>query len=252
MAGFRHDIAGGQGNLIAGSFQSPNFVSGSTGWQVTQAGNAEFNDGVFRGTLDASVFELTNGIINSDGIFLYSATPASGNLIFSIASSAGTDDFGNSYIQGIVTYGASGSSFQITVVDGLPVIGMPPAGTTYAAGPPQIYSGSENAGDANEYQVASFFSGEETGSSGNSALQLFTDANDGSSGARGSLVISGDQVLGWNADGVSVTALEVDGNAWSQQPVPAAYPAVGSPSNEGLGIFCNQIVEALVAAGIMS
>lgn len=41
------------GNLQSGN---PGFVSGLTGWQITPIGNAEFNNGVFRGELHASIF----------------------------------------------------------------------------------------------------------------------------------------------------------------------------------------------------
>ncbi len=46
-------------------------------------------------------FNAGNTIINIHGIFVYSGTPATGNLIASIASAAGTDTFGNIYPQGI-------------------------------------------------------------------------------------------------------------------------------------------------------
>jgi len=46
--------------------------------------------------------------------------------------------------------------------------------------------------------------------------------------------------------------ISVGGDAWSQAAVPAAYPAVGSPSNAGLATYCNQIVQALQAAGLMA
>lgn len=38
------------------------------------------------------------------GVFVYSPTPAAGNLIASIASSAGTDPYGNAYVKGIASY----------------------------------------------------------------------------------------------------------------------------------------------------
>jgi len=44
MAGFQHDIAGGSGDLVATSVQSPNFVHGVSGWQIARNGSAEFQD----------------------------------------------------------------------------------------------------------------------------------------------------------------------------------------------------------------
>jgi len=41
--GFQHSIAGGNGNLVVTALQSPNFVSGVSGWQIDKNGNAEFN-----------------------------------------------------------------------------------------------------------------------------------------------------------------------------------------------------------------
>lgn len=66
MSGFAHAMAGGQGNLVIASFQSPQFVTGVSGWQVTKAGNAEFNNVVTRGE-----FGGANYIIDNDGIFFY-------------------------------------------------------------------------------------------------------------------------------------------------------------------------------------
>jgi hypothetical protein len=51
-----------------------------------------------------------NTIINPDGIFTYSGTPAAGNLIFSSAPAAGTDSFGNAYVEGASAYITTGGS----------------------------------------------------------------------------------------------------------------------------------------------
>lgn len=107
MLKFAHDIAGGQGNLIAASFQSPNYVPGVSGWQVTIQGDAEFNNVTIRGQ-----FLGTDFIINSAGAFFYSSTPAHGNLIASIAAAAGTDSFSNAYLIGICSY-SGGLTIQL-------------------------------------------------------------------------------------------------------------------------------------------
>lgn len=44
MSGFQHDIAGGSGNLIVTSVQSPNFVHGVSGWKIAKDGSAEFQN----------------------------------------------------------------------------------------------------------------------------------------------------------------------------------------------------------------
>jgi hypothetical protein len=92
--------------LRRAAIQSPDFVTGVSGWTVNQDGSAEFNDLVLRGTFNGTDFE-----INSLGAFFYNGTPAHGNLIASIASAAGTDGFTNSYLRGVVEYNPANSTF---------------------------------------------------------------------------------------------------------------------------------------------
>jgi hypothetical protein len=66
MANFQHDIAGGSGNLIITSLQSPNFEDDISGWQIAKDGSAQFNNLTIRGQ-----FNGTDFIINSNGIFFY-------------------------------------------------------------------------------------------------------------------------------------------------------------------------------------
>jgi hypothetical protein len=101
---FQNPITGGQGALIRPAIKSPNFVEGVSGWSIDRNGNAEFNDGTFRGTVTASTFEGTDFMINTDGAFFYNGTPGAGNLIASIAPSDGTDPYGNAYLEGLTTY----------------------------------------------------------------------------------------------------------------------------------------------------
>jgi hypothetical protein len=56
---------------------------------------------VFKGRLVVISGSSTNGTV---GLFVYSGTPANGNLVASIASTAGTDSFGNAYQAGITSY----------------------------------------------------------------------------------------------------------------------------------------------------
>jgi hypothetical protein len=63
------DSAVGGITLIRPAIQSPNFESGSEGWQINQDGSAQFNNLEIRGT-----FNGTDFIINSSGIFFYSTT----------------------------------------------------------------------------------------------------------------------------------------------------------------------------------
>lgn len=71
MQVFGNPIVGGV-MLTRPAIASPDYVAGSTGWSINQDGSAEFNNGTFRGTITAAVFEGTNFIIDSAGIFFYS------------------------------------------------------------------------------------------------------------------------------------------------------------------------------------
>jgi hypothetical protein len=97
-------ITNGYGNLSLPTVQSPNFVSGVSGWQISKNGNAQFNNLTIRG-----VFNGTNFVINSNGAFFYSGTPAAGNLIASIASSAVSDGLGNAVVSGGYTSYSQGT-----------------------------------------------------------------------------------------------------------------------------------------------
>jgi hypothetical protein len=59
---------------------------------------------VAAGAITGVVFTGVNFILNSSGLFFYSGTPALGNLILSLAPSAGTDSFTNPYVQGFGAY----------------------------------------------------------------------------------------------------------------------------------------------------
>jgi hypothetical protein len=106
---FFRGLTQGQGNLVLPSIQSPNFVTGVSGWIVRKDGSVEFNNGVFRGTVTAGSFIGTDFEITPLGAFFYSGTPALGNLIISIAPPGVTADrFGNVVKpNGIKVYGAS-------------------------------------------------------------------------------------------------------------------------------------------------
>ncbi len=101
--GFENPIVGGT-SLRIPAIQSPDFSPGVSGWIIRIDGSAEFNNLTIRGE-----FVGVNFILNVDGLFIYSGPPAAGSLIASIAAAPGVDDFGNTYLDGIVTY--SGASF---------------------------------------------------------------------------------------------------------------------------------------------
>lgn len=84
--------------LIRSDIRSQNYVAGSAGWIIEADGDAEFNSVVIRG-----------GTVVSGLALYYNGTPALGNLILSIAAAAGTDSFGNAYVQGMGVYGPDGT-----------------------------------------------------------------------------------------------------------------------------------------------
>lgn len=99
--GFSNPVLGGQGALVRKRAKSPDYQTGVAGWSINQDGSAEFNNLNIRGT-----FFGVNYVINSAGIFLYSGTPAAGNLMISLAPASGTDGFGNAYAAGLAVYDA--------------------------------------------------------------------------------------------------------------------------------------------------
>ena len=102
---FAHDIAGGQGNLIATQLQSPNFsLSGQTGWAIMKNGDAYFFNITADGDITASEFIGTDFEINANGAYWYNGTPALGNPpVISIATPGTTQDpFGNTILPDLV------------------------------------------------------------------------------------------------------------------------------------------------------
>jgi hypothetical protein len=96
---FRNPILGDT-VLLRPAIQSPNYHSGSSGWSVNVDGSAEFNNVTIRGGETISSTDL-----------YYSGTPAAGNLVASISATGGTDQFGNVYEPGVITYDNASSTF---------------------------------------------------------------------------------------------------------------------------------------------
>jgi hypothetical protein len=146
--GFANPILGGGGSLVYPSIHSPDYVHDSAGWTINKDGSAEFNNLTIRGT-----FAGTDYIINNSGLFFYSSTPASGNLVMSIASSAGSDSFGNSYPKGF--------NVQSGILPAITGVRIEVFGTT---GGFLVYSGTPALGNL----VASIFASAGTDPFGNS------------------------------------------------------------------------------------
>jgi len=119
MSGFSHPIVSGSGNLVIPSVQSPNFsIAGGTGWEILQNGLAYF----FNVILSGGIITGPDYIINPSGMFFYSGTPATGNLILSITSASGVDGFSNPYEAGFVVGKSSSVQIQMNSNSGLGVL----------------------------------------------------------------------------------------------------------------------------------
>lgn len=168
----------GGGNLAIPGIQSPNFVSNISGWQIQQNGNAQFNNLTIRGTFFGLDF-----IINSSGIFIYSGTPALGNLVGSWAPVAGNDSFGNAYMQDFTTYNP-GTSGKINVNRNAAAGGntgvlfyAPGATKINAAVPTQVSGRATNTGAVNEVEILQLTSGQSS-SLFSADLALFSESAD--------------------------------------------------------------------------
>lgn len=64
---FNNDIAGGNGTLVRNWIQSVNFVAGVSGWRISKDGNAEFNNGTFRGSIEVGPIPGQHFIVNNPG-----------------------------------------------------------------------------------------------------------------------------------------------------------------------------------------
>ena len=103
--GFSNEIVGGAAALIRAAIKSPEFVHLVQGWTINKDGSAEFDNLIVRGTFSGLDF-----ILNAAGMFIYSGTPAAGNLVLAFTSGPGTDQFGNAYSGGIAVSGPHGAN----------------------------------------------------------------------------------------------------------------------------------------------
>lgn len=113
------------------AIQSPNFVHGSAGWNVASDGSAEFNSVTIRGSFEAGTDPGPNVQIDTFGellffdsggnlvmvmnparkaFFIYSPGGGAGNLVASSAAAGGTDAYGNQFLAGACSYGATFAS----------------------------------------------------------------------------------------------------------------------------------------------
>jgi len=62
---FSNSITGRGGALVRQSIHSPDYVPGVSGWTINRDGSSEFNNGVFRGSVDIGGAPLSPGVVIS-------------------------------------------------------------------------------------------------------------------------------------------------------------------------------------------
>lgn len=81
-----------------------------------------------------------------DGLFVYNGTPALGNLVASIASTAGADQFGNAYQAGFTTYKLGDNTIFAQLTVGSPGAFLQMQSGSTSAAPMQIRTGPDGTG----------------------------------------------------------------------------------------------------------
>lgn len=186
------------GNLI-GSW------AGASG--VDSKGNAYpqgFN--ISQGAISGTTFTGPDYIINTAGIFIYSAAPAAGNLLISLAGASGTDGFGNVYGQGLTVYGPSGAKIILEDNGTEAALLLIPASVTSSTVAPQIITGAINPGGAAEIAELAITSGKESGND-DAALQLVSQSADATAAAL-AIIEFGGQAAAFFARGFGIRAVQ--------------------------------------------
>jgi hypothetical protein len=148
-----------------------------------QYGNS-YPQGIYAsaGVIEGPEFIGSDFIINTSGAFFYSGTPAAGNLLASIANTAGTDAKGNAYVQGTASYLTGSTCYALANIGGAMVW----YSASSEAGP-WTYSGQLEIGAAGELVIdfASIIGALNIPQSAPTGYPLPTDPNTGSSWATG-------------------------------------------------------------------
>jgi len=123
-----HLTFGSQGltGTVSGILQSPNFLSGSSGWQIKPDGSIEANSGTFRGIIQATsgyFGDVTNGItIAANGLVIvgtgYVRTGTSGARIEMVKTVTGA----GGYTDGLLNYDSNGDVVFRLINGGWPAL----------------------------------------------------------------------------------------------------------------------------------
>lgn len=154
---FTNEIAGGQGTLVRNWLQSQNFVSGVSGWQITKSGNAEFNNGTFRGSITSGnpsgKHLILNNSVTGDAIDIYntfnqlifaitgdglleSIDPVGGSILTMANAGTTYSNIGNPPAHGAtISATASGTQTEVIINSGIPILGENPSQLAWLSGP---------------------------------------------------------------------------------------------------------------------
>lgn len=121
------------------------------------------------GIAESGVFQAENTIITPAGIFFYSPSPGTGNLILSFAAAPGTDQFGNDYPRGT-------GLFQADTVTGNEHNLL--TGAASEGVPAQLYTFVDNPGAANEQMQVNLQSAQSTSMRDRAIIALLSAAAD--------------------------------------------------------------------------
>jgi hypothetical protein len=121
---FTNEVIGTNGVLIRNWLQSNNYVPGVSGWQITKAGAAEFNNGTFRGSIEVGSLTGQHFIVNN---------PSTGDVI-DIYDSSNRLDFYISSIGKLVSQNAGSSPGLSLAIQG-PTLSWDDSSVVLAAGP---------------------------------------------------------------------------------------------------------------------
>lgn len=189
MSGFGNPIIGGGGALVYPSIHSPNYVAGGTGWTINKDGTAQLAELVLI-VLPGSAAGL-----------VYSGPPAAGNLVASISAAAGTDMYGNAYLDGFCVYkGTAAAQIHVNPVNGLPAFeAFTGVGSEQLKG--SMFSAAVNVGLANEIILTEINGPTSTHDGDNVSIVLQSAAKDGSALATGQLCYNNIVQAHWDATG---------------------------------------------------
>lgn len=219
-------------NLRIPGIQSPNFITGVSGWAINQDGTAEFNGLTLHGTLILG--SGSNNVIILDfarhAIFVYDSA---GRLAQSISPTAGTDAFGHAYIAGIASYDSANT--QVTVQLNGELIQLILGAVTNPGAPGAIQQ-SNPTNNVNTQPVTSLISAS-TNANGDSAIINLNGRNE--SGTLGPSVYIGsvqstpaDVTIGMGGITKYVASSQVT-ETWHALPLAANWANLGAPFGNG-------------------